>query len=98
MNFPYEVPNSIGPYPPLSYYMGIKTGYFYFLFWAWDCPTEANVDPSSSEACIAALRSRGLYAITQDCVVGSNQSSKRNMASFKLISAHLMYLSLNPFI
>ena len=28
MNFLYEVPNSIGAYSPLSYYIGIKIGYF----------------------------------------------------------------------
>ena len=33
MNFPYEVPNSIGEYPPLSDYIGIKICFFFnFLF------------------------------------------------------------------
>ena len=59
MNFPNEVPNSIGEYLPLFNYIGTKIGYFYFLFWAYDWPTVANVDPSSLAACIAALRSRG---------------------------------------
>ena len=42
-----------------TYYRGIKTGYFYLLFGAWDCPTVASIDPNSSAAYIAALRSRG---------------------------------------
>ena len=48
--------------PTLSSFVflfSIKIGYFCFLFWAYDWPTVANVDPSSSAACIAALRSRG---------------------------------------
>ena len=59
MNFPCEVTSSIGEYPPLFDYIGLKIGYFFFLFWAYDWPTVANVDPISSAACIAALRSRG---------------------------------------
>ena len=43
----------------LSYYTGIKIGYFCLPLWAWDYPTVANVDHNSSAACIAALRSRG---------------------------------------
>ena len=33
-----------------------------------DWPTVASIDPSSSAACIAALRSWGFYAYTQACV------------------------------
>ena len=42
--------------------MGIKTGFFYLLFWACEDPTVANVDPNSSAACIVALRSQGLLS------------------------------------
>ena len=51
LNFPYVMPNSIGTYPPLSYYIGIKTGYFCLFFWAWDYPTVANVNHNCSVAC-----------------------------------------------
>ena len=70
VNFPYVMPNSIGVCSPLFYYIVIKIGYFYLLFWAWDYPTVANVDPNSLAACITALRYRGFYALTQASVVG----------------------------
>ena len=35
LNFPLVMPNSIGSYPLLSYYIGIKTGYFNFFFFFW---------------------------------------------------------------
>ena len=59
LNFPYVMFNSVGAYPPLSYYIGYKIGYFCLFFWAWDYSSVANVDLNSSVACLAALRSRG---------------------------------------
>ena len=34
LNFPWVMPNSIGAYPLLPYYIGVKIGYFYPFFWA----------------------------------------------------------------
>ena len=34
MNFPYVISNSIDAYQHIPYYIGIKIGYFYLLFWA----------------------------------------------------------------
>ena len=76
----------------------LKLAFFYFFLWAWDYPTVANIEPSSSAACIEALRSWSFYALTQACVVGSKPSRKWNIASCKLMSAHQMYLSLKPVI
>ena len=44
-------------YPDLSFSSGTKIGYFCCLFCAYDWPTIANIDPSSSVACIAAFNS-----------------------------------------
>ena len=40
------------------------------FFYAYDWPTVANVNPSSSAACIAAFRSWGFYTHTQAYIVG----------------------------
>ena len=57
LNYPCNITSSIGSQPDLSYYNGIKTGYFYCIFYAYDQPTVAGVNLSSSAAYIAALRS-----------------------------------------
>ena len=88
LKFPCDIPSSIDTQPDLSYCNGIKTGFFFRLFYAYDWPTVASVDPSSSAACIAALRSQGFYACTQAYFVGSKPSINRNIASFKSILAY----------
>ena len=42
----------------------------------------ASVDPSSSAAYIAALRSHSFCACTQACLVGLGPSNNRKIASF----------------
>ena len=79
------MPSSISAYPDLSYYSGIKTGYFYRLFYAYDWLKVANVNPSSSTACIAAFRSWGFYAHTHAYVVGYRLSRNRNITSCESI-------------
>ena len=74
VNFLCIIPSSIGVYLDLSVCNGIKIGYFYHLYCAYDWPTIANVDPSCSSACIAALKSWGFYARTHAYVVGLRPS------------------------
>ena len=82
------MPSSIGAYPDLPLYNSTKTGYFYYLLCAYDWPTIANVDPSSSASCIAAFKSWGFYAYTHAYAVGLRPSKNQNNTSYESTAAY----------
>ena len=88
VNFPCDMPSSIGAYPDLLLCNGTKTGYFCRLFYAYEWPTIANLDPSSSGTCIAAFKSGGFYACTHAYIMGLRPSKNQNITSCKSIFAY----------
>ena len=81
VNFPCNTPNSIGAYPDLLLYKSTKTCYLCYLFYAYNWPTIANVDLSSSATCNAAFKFQGFYIHTHTYVVDLRLSRNQNNTS-----------------
>ena len=56
VNFPCDTTSFIGACPDLSLCNGTKTGHFCYLFCTYSWSTIANIELSSSAACMAAFK------------------------------------------